>query len=79
MAVLSVAITLSFHLNNKPSDLERRMSKPLGAVFWVLSVFMLGLGVANYISTFDKPFTFDEPSRIQRCSEKYKLTWRLLE
>ncbi|KAG6009596.1 hypothetical protein E4U21_001963 [Claviceps maximensis] len=49
MAVLSVAITLSFHLNNQPSDLERRMAKPLGAIFWALSLLMLVLGLANYI------------------------------
>ncbi|KIE02125.1 DUF domain-containing protein, partial [Metarhizium majus ARSEF 297] len=51
MAILSVAITLSFHINSKPTDLERRISKPLGAIFWVFSVVMLGLGLANYIST----------------------------
>ncbi|KAG6020756.1 hypothetical protein E4U41_002736 [Claviceps citrina] len=51
MAVLSVAITLSFHLNHQPTDLERRIAKPLGAVFWVLAVLMLGLGLANYIQT----------------------------
>ncbi|OWT43185.1 hypothetical protein VFPPC_17639 [Pochonia chlamydosporia 170] len=45
MTVLSVAITLSFHLNSKPTDLERRVSKPLGAVFWILSVVMLVLGL----------------------------------
>lgn len=52
MAVLSVAITLSFHLKSKPTDLERRISKPLGVIFWIFSVVMLGLGLANYISTF---------------------------
>ncbi|PNY23743.1 Uncharacterized protein TCAP_06305 [Tolypocladium capitatum] len=54
MAVLSVAITLSFHLKTQPSDLERRMSKPLGVVFWVLSVVTLFIGVANYIQTVNK-------------------------
>ncbi|KAG5934679.1 hypothetical protein E4U59_006062, partial [Claviceps monticola] len=34
MAILSVAITLSFHLRHQPTDLERRMAKPMGAVFW---------------------------------------------
>ncbi|KAL3955730.1 hypothetical protein ACCO45_011293 [Purpureocillium lilacinum] len=28
LAVLSVAITLSFHLKNQPTNLERRMAKP---------------------------------------------------
>ncbi|CCE28691.1 uncharacterized protein CPUR_02379 [Claviceps purpurea 20.1] len=54
MAVLSVAITLSFHLRHQPTDLERRMAKPLGAVFWVLSLLMLALGLANYIQTVNK-------------------------
>ncbi|KID79106.1 DUF domain-containing protein, partial [Metarhizium brunneum ARSEF 3297] len=54
MAILSVAITLSFHINSKPTDLERRISKPLGAIFWVFSVVMLGLGLANYIKTVNK-------------------------
>ncbi|KAG5988956.1 hypothetical protein E4U54_004485 [Claviceps lovelessii] len=54
MAVLSLAITLSFHLNHQPSDLERRMAKPLGAIFWVLSLLMLVLGLANYIQTVNK-------------------------
>ncbi|KAG5953398.1 hypothetical protein E4U57_005458 [Claviceps arundinis] len=54
MAILSVAITLSFHLRQQPTDLERRMAKPLGAVFWVLSLLMLALGLANYIQTVNK-------------------------
>ncbi|KAK3944916.1 hypothetical protein QBC46DRAFT_373577 [Diplogelasinospora grovesii] len=54
MAVVSVAIVLSFHLKNKPSELELRMAKPLGAIFWALSVSCLGLGIANYIRTVNK-------------------------
>jgi hypothetical protein len=53
MAIVSVAITVSFHLNHQPSDLEVRISRPLGSIFWVLSVVTLGMGVANYISEFD--------------------------
>ncbi|KAG5927515.1 hypothetical protein E4U42_002158 [Claviceps africana] len=52
MAVLSLAITLSFHLTHQPTDLERRMAKPLGALFWALSLLMLILGLANYIRAF---------------------------
>ena len=52
LAVLSVAIMLSFHLNDQPTELERRMAKPLGAVFWAMAVMMLFLGLANYISMF---------------------------
>lgn len=50
MAVVSVAITLSFHLKQKPSQIELHMAKPLGAVFWVLSLLTLLIGMGNYIS-----------------------------
>lgn len=50
MAVVSVAIVLSFHLKSEPSDFELRMAKPLGIVFWILAVSCLFLGVGNYIS-----------------------------
>ncbi|KAH6607519.1 hypothetical protein Trco_003832 [Trichoderma cornu-damae] len=51
MAIVSVAITVSFHIKGTPSDLERRVAKPLGAIFWVLSVATLALGAGNYIRT----------------------------
>lgn len=50
MAVVSIAITVSFHLKNEPSPLELRMAKPLGTIFWALSVMTLFAGVGNYIS-----------------------------
>lgn len=50
MTIVSVAITLSFHLKNQPSELELRIATPLGAIFWVLSVVTLCLGIGNYIS-----------------------------
>lgn len=50
MAVVSVAIVLSFHLKDRPSALELRMARPLGATFWALSVCCLFLGVGNYVS-----------------------------
>lgn len=49
MAIVSVAITLSFHLNHEPSHLERKIAKPLGAIFWVLAVLTLAVGMGNYI------------------------------
>jgi hypothetical protein len=49
MAVVSVAIVLSFHLKTQPSDAELRMAKPLGVMFWVLSVSCLFVGLGNYI------------------------------
>ena len=50
MAVVSVAITVSFHLSHKPSEIELRMARPLGSIFWALSVATLVIGVGNYIS-----------------------------
>lgn len=50
MAVVAVAIVLSFHLKNQPTALELRMAQPLGILFWLLSVLTLFVGVANYIS-----------------------------
>ena len=54
MAVVSIAITLSFHLKHRPTPFELRMAKPLGAVFWGLSVVMLLLGLGNYIRTVNQ-------------------------
>ncbi|ETS05492.1 hypothetical protein M419DRAFT_71079 [Trichoderma reesei RUT C-30] len=51
MAIVSVAITVSFHIYRTPSELERQVAKPLGAVFWVLSVVTLAVGAGNYIRT----------------------------
>ncbi|KAL7938187.1 hypothetical protein V8C35DRAFT_291154 [Trichoderma chlorosporum] len=51
MAIVSVAITVSFHIKGTPSDLERQVAKPLGAIFWILSVVTLALGAGNYIRT----------------------------
>lgn len=49
MAVVSVAITVSFHLKSDASPLELRMAKPLGSIFWALSVATLFVGLGNYI------------------------------
>ncbi|KAI6777958.1 uncharacterized protein J7T54_002951 [Emericellopsis cladophorae] len=54
MAVVSMAITLSFHVKHQPGEFERRMAKPLGVVFWCLSVMMLLIGLGNYIRTVDQ-------------------------
>ncbi|KAH5334611.1 hypothetical protein HBI42_035480 [Parastagonospora nodorum] len=54
MAIVSVAIVLSFHLKSKPSSLEKRIALPLGIVFWVLSLLCLASGLANYIQTVTK-------------------------
>lgn len=54
MAVVAVAIVLSFRPTDGLSKLELRMAKPLGAVFWLLSVSCLVLGLGNYIKTVNK-------------------------
>ncbi|KAF2833213.1 hypothetical protein CC86DRAFT_6552 [Ophiobolus disseminans] len=51
MAIVSVAIVLSFHLKSKPSSLEKRIALPLGIIFWILSLLCLLSGLANYIET----------------------------
>jgi len=51
LAIVGIAIILSFHLKNKPTALELRVAFPLGILFWILSLLLLGVGVSNYIIT----------------------------
>ncbi|KAF2472142.1 uncharacterized protein BDR25DRAFT_333549 [Lindgomyces ingoldianus] len=51
MAIVSVAIVMSFHLKSKPGDIEKRIALPVGIVFWLLAVACLMSGLANYIRT----------------------------
>ena len=51
MAIVSVAIVISFPLKNDPTPLERRIAFPLGLVFWFLSLACLVSGCANYVRT----------------------------
>ncbi|KAJ3484637.1 hypothetical protein NLG97_g7004 [Lecanicillium saksenae] len=50
MAIVSMAMTLSFHLKNEPSTLEKHIAKPLGAIFWLLAVLILAVGTVNLYS-----------------------------
>ena len=54
MAVVSVAIVMSFHLRAQPSQIERRLSLPFGIIFWMLSLACLGSGLANYLRTVQR-------------------------
>jgi uncharacterized membrane protein YidH (DUF202 family) len=54
MAVVAVAIFVNFHLKSQPSSLERRLSHPLGIIFWVLSLACLATGLAIYMQTVTK-------------------------
>lgn len=49
MAIVAVAIVLSFHLRSEPSPLELKIAKPLGITFWALAVACLMVGLGNYI------------------------------
>ncbi|KAI1302964.1 hypothetical protein F5Y03DRAFT_192553 [Xylaria venustula] len=54
MTVVAVAIAVSFHLRSAPSALEQRLARPLGLIFWLLSVACLAAGLGNYIKTVNK-------------------------
>ena len=54
MAVVAVAIVISFHLKQQPTATEKRMSLPFGIIFWLLSLACLASGVANYVKTVAK-------------------------
>lgn len=51
MAIVSVAILISFHLKAEASALEKRIALPFGLVFWLLSMACLAAGLNNYIKT----------------------------
>lgn len=54
MAIVSIAIVISFHLKHEPTPLERRVALPFGIVFWLLALACLASGTANYIKTVTK-------------------------
>ncbi|KAK7927042.1 hypothetical protein PG985_004040 [Apiospora marii] len=54
MAIVSVAIVVSFHLRTQPSALELRFAKPLGIIFWILAFACLLVGFGNYTKTVNK-------------------------
>jgi multisubunit Na+/H+ antiporter MnhB subunit len=54
LAIVSLAIIISFHFREQPTVLERRMALPLGIIFWVLSLTCLANGFANYSRTVMK-------------------------
>ncbi|KAL2354512.1 hypothetical protein BJ546DRAFT_843188 [Cryomyces antarcticus] len=51
MAIVSVAIVMSFHLKHEPSPTEKRLALPFGLIFWLLGLACLASGTANYIKT----------------------------
>ena len=53
MAIVSVAIIISFHFKHQPTDIERRVAMPFGLVFWFLALACLFSGLSNYIKTVE--------------------------
>ncbi|KAL1583414.1 hypothetical protein WHR41_07568 [Cladosporium halotolerans] len=51
MAIVAVAILISFHLKQEASSLEKRIALPFGLVFWVLAIACLAAGLNNYVKT----------------------------
>ena len=54
MAIVSVAILLSFHLKHQPTSLERRLALPFGIIFWLLALACIISGLNNYIKTVNR-------------------------
>ena len=54
MAIVSIAILISFHLKHTASPLEKRIALPFGLVFWVLAIACLIAGLANYVKTVSR-------------------------
>ncbi|KAI7350012.1 hypothetical protein KC336_g22614 [Hortaea werneckii] len=54
MAVVAIAILISFHLKHSASDVEKRVALPLGLIFWGLSLACLVSGLSNYVKTVNR-------------------------
>jgi hypothetical protein len=71
MAIVSVAIVLSFHLKSQPSKLELRMARPLGFIFWLLSLSCLMVGFCNYMRALQLPsLAIGEVSRVAKYADR---------
>jgi len=54
MSIVAVAILISFHLKNSPTELEKRVALPFGLIFWLLAIACLGSGLNNYVKTVSR-------------------------
>ena len=54
MAVVAVAILISFHLKHEPSEIEKKVALPFGLIFWLLVMACLASGLNNYIKTVNR-------------------------
>ncbi|CAI6089944.1 unnamed protein product [Clonostachys chloroleuca] len=75
MAIASIIITISFHIKRAPTELELKMAKPIGAVFWLLSVMTLLLGVGNYMRTVNQ---YSQKAAIVQSGWKTQLSLGIL-
>lgn len=53
LCIVSVAIVISFDFKRDSTEIEKRLSLPLGVTFWVLSLIALFAGLANYLRTYN--------------------------
>ncbi|KAF7133719.1 hypothetical protein CNMCM5793_005073 [Aspergillus hiratsukae] len=75
LAVVSIAIIISFHFRSQPTGLERRLALPLGIIFWVLSLTCLLNGFANYILTVVK---YSRKAALVQSGWKTQLTFTVV-
>ncbi|KAK5134058.1 hypothetical protein LTR08_006948 [Meristemomyces frigidus] len=54
MAIVAIAILISFHLKHDATPLERRVALPFGLIFWLLSLACLISGLGNYVKTVSR-------------------------
>ena len=54
MAVVAIAILISFHLKHEATPLEKRIAIPFGVLFWLLSMACLLSGLSNYVKTVSR-------------------------
>jgi hypothetical protein len=54
MAIVAVAILISFHLKNEPTEVEKLVALPFGLIFWLLAIACLASGLNNYIRTVNR-------------------------
>ncbi|OJI96658.1 hypothetical protein ASPVEDRAFT_78417 [Aspergillus versicolor CBS 583.65] len=75
LGIVSVALIISFHFKTEPSRIEKRMSLPMGIIFWVLSLVSLGNGLANYIRTVKK---YSRKAALVQSGWKTQLTFMVV-
>ncbi|KAL4925112.1 DUF202 domain-containing protein [Aspergillus undulatus] len=75
LGIVSVALIISFNFKAQPSELERRMSLPMGIIFWVLALVSLVNGLANYVRTVKK---YSRKAALVQSGWKTQLTFMVV-